>query len=196
MTSFSIAQLCASYQGGEDFFPRFQALARQFDGVRDIAILAAGERPDVHGPEKFFASAPIRHLDEVVGEVHMFFDPARFQERSPLPLVKYLAKQLGIAIQAAAVHQCHAALRQHLAGLEGEIHEHKLLERARGVIESRKLIPAGEGQRLMRKVSAQSGKTLRDVAQGIVAAANKRKSLFVKRLQWPHNSKRCLCRCL
>lgn len=173
MTTFLISRLCVSYQGGDEFFAKFQFLARQLRGVEEVVVLAAGEQATGHRPGKVFASAPIRYLDEIVGELHLFFNIECFRSDSPLPLAKFLAKQLGIAIQSAAVQASNTALQERLAGLQSELHEHKLLERARGVIESRKLIPTGEGQRLMQKVSTQSGKTLRDVAQGIVAAANK-----------------------
>jgi hypothetical protein len=173
MTVFSISKLCISYRGGKQFFEQFRTLARQFDGVYEVAVVAAGEMPRAQRPGIVFASAPIRYLDETVGELHMFFDAARFQDRSPLTLVKQLARQLGIAIQAAAIQTRNGDLKAHMAGLEAEIHEHKLMERARGVIESRRLIPKGEGERLLKKVSAQSGKTLREVARGIVSSANK-----------------------
>jgi hypothetical protein len=171
--SFSVSQLCTLYQGEQDFFSKFRALARRYKGVEDVAVLAAGERAMGQRPGIAFAPAPVRFLGEVVGELHLYFESESFHSRSPQQLVNFLAKQLGIAIQAAAVQASNAALQEHLEGIRAEIREHKLLERARGVIESQRLIPAGEGQRLMRKVSEQSGKKLKDVAQGIVAAANK-----------------------
>jgi hypothetical protein len=173
MTAFSISTLCASYRGEGDFFTKFQNLALGFNGVEHVAVLPAGERPEAPQPGKNFTSAPVRYLDEVVGEVHLFFDLRRVSDDGSLRLVKFLANQLGMAIQSAAVYASNEALQGHLTGLQAEVHEHKLLERARGVIESCRLIPAGEGQRLMKKVSAQSGKTLRDVARGIVASANR-----------------------
>jgi hypothetical protein len=173
MTAFLISQLCASYRGEDDFFTRFQSLARCFCEVEHIDVLAVGERRKEPRPGKIFASAPVRYLDEVVGEVHLFFDILKFPNDRPLHLVKFLAKHLGMAIQSAAVYAANEALQGHLAGLKAEVDEHKLLERARGVIESRRLIPAGEGQRLMKKVSDQSGKALQDVAQRIIDSAHR-----------------------
>jgi hypothetical protein len=173
MTGFLLSELCASHRGENDFFAKFATLAVRFEGVENVMLLATGERPPVARPGKIFASAPIRYLDQIVGELHMFFNVQSFRESSPLPLVKLLAKQVEMAIQAAAVHASHGILQEYRAGLEAEIHEHKLLERARGVIESRRLIPPGEGKRLMQKVSDKSGKTLRDVARGIVTSANR-----------------------
>lgn len=171
--SFAVSQLCASYRGEEDFFTKFQALARQFEGVDDVLVVAAGHENITEPREHVFASEPIRFMDHVVGELRVYIRLEAFRHSSPTPVAKFLAKQLGLAVQAAALQASNAALQEHLAGLEAEVHERKLLERARGVIESRKLIPAGEGERLLKKLSHQSGRNLSDVARGIVATANK-----------------------
>ena len=173
MTAFSISKLCISYHGGNDFFDRFRSLAIQIRGVQDIVVVSTGDKQDGPRPGKIFASAPIRYLDNTVGELHLYFDPAQFEDRSPLPLVRQLARQMGIALQVAAIQACNGDLKEYMAGLEMQIHERKLLERARGVIERRRLIPKGEGERLLKKVSAQSGRTLRDVARAIVSSANR-----------------------
>lgn len=170
MTTFSISELCASYGGEGGFFARFQGLARQMDGVQDVVVVASGERLARAG---CFVAVPMKHFDEVVGELHLFYDLKHFENRSPLALAKLLAGKLGIALQGAALRRSNAILQNEFAELLTDIEEHKLLEKARGVIESRPLIPAGEGQQLMRKVSAQSGRKLRDLAQGIVSSANR-----------------------
>ena len=173
MTAFLISQLCASYRRESDFLTKFQNLARRFEGVQYIVVIAAGEKPGPSGPGTAIASAPIRYLGETIGELRLFFDVLLMPNDRALDLAKLLSGQLGMAIQSAAVHTMKEALQGDLAGLDAQLHEHKLLERARGVIESCRLIPTGEGQRLMKKASAQSGKTLRDMANGIVASANR-----------------------
>ena len=112
---------------------------------------------------------PVKCFSEVVGELQVL----GAGDLNPEPLAKYLAGQLGIALQGVAVRRSQAILENRAVRLLGEIEEHKLLEKARGVIETRRLIPAGHGQRLMRKVSAQSGRKLRELAQGIVNSANR-----------------------
>lgn len=72
----------------------------------------------------------------------MYFDLKHFQSGSLLPLANFLAEQLGIAVQSAAVKTSNATLKKYMAGLRDEIQEHKFLEWARGVIEWRRLIPA------------------------------------------------------
>jgi hypothetical protein len=171
--TFTVSQLCAAYRGEEDFFSRFRALALQFEGVDDVIILAAGQTRVKTEGGKFFATEPVRCMKEVVGELVVYIQIDAFRNSSPMPVTKFLARQLEIAVQSAAIHASNLALQQHLAGLEAEVSERKLLERARGVIESRRLIPAGEGERLLKKLSDQSGRNLKDVAQGIVATANK-----------------------
>jgi hypothetical protein len=173
MPAFLISQLCASYRGEADFFIKFQELARRFSEVDHVTVVSVGERLKEPRPGKVFASAPVRYLDDVVGEVHLFFDIRKFPNDRPLQLVKFLARQLGMAIQAAATYASYQALQAHLAGLQTAVHEHKLIERARGVIESHRLVPAGEGQRLMKKVSDQSGQSLQDVARRIVESADR-----------------------
>jgi hypothetical protein len=166
---FAVARLCASYCGGDDFFPRFRALAREFEGVDDVAFAGLGEDKQAG----VCSVEPVRFMDETVGELRVFLNMEAFRESSPAPLTRFLAKQLGNAVRSAAIHASNAALQEHLAGLEAEVHERKLLDRARGVIESRKLIPAGEGERLLKKLSDQSGRNLRDLAKGIVTTAAK-----------------------
>jgi hypothetical protein len=170
MTTFSISELCVSYSGEGDFFTRFQGLARKLDGVHDVVVGISGERSVRAGS---FVSAPVKHFDQVVGELHLVYDPRGFENRNPSALAKFLAGQVGIALQGATIQRSNAILQNELEELLAGIQEHKLLEKAKGVIESRPLIPAGEGQRLMRKVSAQSGRRLRDLAQGIVSSANR-----------------------
>ncbi len=169
----AIEQLCASHDGSEDFFFRFRDLACRMEGVLDVSVIAAREESGDYRPRNVFASAPIRFLDEAVGEVRVFLRMDAFRESSPLPVARFLARQLGIAIQASAVYAANRELRERRAETEAELHEHKLMERARGVIETRRLIPAGEGERLLKKASEQAGKNPRDVARGIVEAANK-----------------------
>jgi hypothetical protein len=178
MTTFSISELCASYGGEGGFFARFQGLARQLDGVQDVVVVASEECPVragsfVSARVSALVSAPVKHFEEVVGELHLVYDPRSFENRSASALAGFLAGQLGFALQGAAIQRSNVILQNELEELLAGIQEHKLLEKARGVIESRPLIPAGEGQRLLRKVSAQSGRNLRDLAQGIVSSANR-----------------------
>jgi len=169
----AIKRLCAAHDGSADFFGRFRALALEMNGVLDVSITAIGHEGWDQRPENVFASAPVRFLDETLGELRVFLRVESFRESSPLPLARFLAAQLGIAIQAASVYAANRELRERRAETEAELQEHKLMERARGVIETRRLIPAGEGERLLKKASEQAGRNPRDVARGIVAAANR-----------------------
>jgi hypothetical protein len=137
----SISLLCASYRGGADFIEKFRALARRFDGVDEVLVLAAGEERSQHRPGNVFTSAPVRVMGEVVGELQVFIRISSFRDSSPLPLTKFLAGQLGMALQFGGIHSSRRALEGHLAQFETEVREHKILERARGLMASRKLIP-------------------------------------------------------
>ncbi len=175
--TFAVSQLCASYRGEADFFSKFRRLAREFEGVDDVVVLAAGSAAPHERRQatlgRLLASEPVRLMNEVVGELLVYLSIDAFRNSSPMPVTRFLAKQLGAALQSAAIHSSNLALQEHLAGLEAEVRERKLLDRACGVIESRRLIPAGEGERLLKKLSDQSGRNLSDVASGIVATANK-----------------------
>jgi hypothetical protein len=170
----SLSLLCASYIGGDDFFPKFRSLAIQFPGVDDVVVLAAGEEDSQHHPGNMFASAQIQVMGRIVGDLRVYIRLSAFAESSPMPVTRFLAQQLSLALQSAAIHSSHSALQSQLNELEEKVTEHKLVERARGWIESHRLIPAGEGTRLLKKVSHQSGRRVQEVAKGIVAAAGKK----------------------
>ena len=179
--SYSLSLLCASHTGKAGFLEKFRSLARQFDGVEEVVMVAAGrEDSAATRPGKVFTSTPIRVLGEVVGELQVFVRITCFKDSSPLPLTRFLARQLEAALRGSAIYLSNSALTRQLAKLEDEVQEHKLFERARGIIESQRLIPAGQGARLLKKVSRQSGKNLRELANGILAAAEKNPWQFRK----------------
>lgn len=169
--SKSISLFCASYRGNapEQFLNQFRMLARQFEGVDDVALVAAGEDGGRNRPGNTLTSIPIQVLDKVVGELQVYIRLKSFQHSSPLPLTRFLAHHLTSALHSAAIHSSHRALHAELAHLGGKVAEHRLVERARGILESQKLIPAGEAKRLLTQVSRNSGRNLREIARSIVA---------------------------
>jgi hypothetical protein len=180
--SRSISLLCASYRGDApaEFLNQFRTLARQYTGVEEVVLLAAGEDRGQQRPGNMLTSIPIRVMDEVVGELQVYIRIQAFQDSSPLPLTRFLAHHLTLALQSAGLHSSHRALRAELEQLDGKVSEHRLVERARGILESQRLIPAGEGKRLLGKVSRQSGRNLREIAKSIVAT-ERRSALRVRR---------------
>ncbi len=170
----SICQLCASHTGKPGFFERFRFLARQFEGIDEVIMIDAG-RESAAGirPGKVYTSAPIRVMGEVVGRLQVYIRVRAFRDSTPLPLTNFLGRQLESALRGSAIHVSHSVLTNQLAVLESEVQEHKLIERARGFIESKRLIPTGHGARLLEKVSRQSGKNLQELARGILTAAEK-----------------------
>jgi ANTAR domain len=180
--SRSISLLCASYRGDEpaEFINQFRTLARQFAGVDDVVLLAAVEDRNQQRPGNMLTSIPIRVLGEVVGELQVYIRIQAFKNSSPLPLTKFLAHHLTIALQSAALHSSHRALRAELERLDGKVEEHRLVERARGILESQRLIPPGDARRLLGKASRQTGLNLRQMAKNIVST-ERRSALRVRR---------------
>lgn len=178
--SRAISLLCGAHAGEPGFFDRFRSLAKRFDGVEEVAMVAVGETDGTVRPSNVFTTAPLRVAEEVVGELRVYIRVGAFRESTPLPLTRFLARQLEAALRGSAIHVSHSMLRDELAKLQNEVLEDKLFERARGIIESQRLIPAGQGARLLRKVSHQSGKNMRQLAKGILAAAEKNPWRFRK----------------
>lgn len=180
--SRSISLLCASYRGDApaEFINQFRTLARQFSGVEDVVLLAAAEDRNQQRPGNMLTSIPIRVLGEEVGELQVFIRIQAFKNSSPLPLTKFLAHHLIIALQSAALHSSHRALRAELEQLDGKVEEHRLVERARGILESQRLIPPGDAKRLLGKASRQTGLNLRQMAKNIVST-ERRSALRVRR---------------
>jgi hypothetical protein len=180
--SRSISLLCASYRGDAqaEFLNEFRTLARQYEGVDDVVLLAAGENHSQQRPGKMLTSIPIRVMDEVVGELQVYIQIQAFRDSSPLPLTRFLAHHLTLALHSAALYNSHRALSAELARLDGKVAEHRVVERAKGILESQRLIPPGEGKRLLGKVSRQSGRNLREIATSIVAT-ERRSTLRMRR---------------
>jgi LytS/YehU family sensor histidine kinase len=183
--SRSISILCASYRGDEraTFLKEFRTLARQYEGVDDVVLLAAEEDHSQPRPGKMRTAIPIRVMDEVVGQLHVYFRIKAFQDSSPMPLARFLAHHLTLALHSAALHHSNRALNAELASLDGKVSEHRMVERARGILESQRLIPAGDAKRLLGKVSRESGRNLREIAKSIVASERRsamrlRRNLF------------------
>lgn len=110
-----------------------------------------------------FLSVPLVSGGEVVGIINVHHRDTHDHTPDEIALLNFVGEQMGIAVEKARLAEQTAAIRR-------QLEERKLVERAKGILQSRHSITEEEAYFRLRNQSRRLRRPMRDLAEAIILA--------------------------
>jgi hypothetical protein len=125
--------------------------------------------PPSEMPSSSFHAAPLRASGRELGKLLV-------QADLPHRVSNYVGEQLGMLLERTHLSQDQARLEAELAGLREDLATRKAVQRAQGILVMRRGITPASARRWISQQAHQTGSTVLEVAEQVVAVENARRS--------------------
>ncbi|HLH03695.1 MAG TPA: ANTAR domain-containing protein [Bryobacteraceae bacterium] len=116
------------------------------------------------------ATGEIKAANWSWGRYRIFFDLRECKLKDPLAFARFVAQQIGCFLNQLALLHEHDLLLRRKARHEYRLSRRKLVERARGILAERHALSADDALRMLIRMTRESHRSLRRVAQSIIFA--------------------------
>jgi hypothetical protein len=120
-------------------------------------------------PYRSLFSVDLRDGGERLGKISLVFASDRFQGNVPQRLSDFVGDQLGMLLGRIRLAERRARLKRELAQMEEDLATRKLMQRAEGLLISRRGMLAIVARRWIEQQSHRTGLSKNDVADRVIA---------------------------
>ena len=125
--------------------------------------------PPVQTLSGSFYAAPLRASGRELGKLLV-------QADLPHRVSNYVGEQLGMLLERTHLSQNRARLEAELASLREDLATRKAVERAQGILVTRRGITPASARRWISQQAQQAGSSILEIAERVVAVENSRRS--------------------
>jgi uroporphyrinogen-III synthase len=117
-----------------------------------------------------FLSAPLVNAGEVIGVVNVHHREPHAHTAQEIATVAFIGEQLGIAISKSLLEEQTGRLIEETTEMKRELETRKLVERAKGLLQSRQGLSEEEAYLRLRNQSRRLRRPMRELAEAIILA--------------------------
>lgn len=117
-----------------------------------------------------FLSVPLVTSGEVIGVINVHHRDVHEHTREEIALVTFVGEQMGVAIAKAMLADENARLLEETQEIKRQLETRKLVERAKGILQSRHKLTEEEAYLRLRNESRRLRRPMRDLAEAIILA--------------------------
>jgi uroporphyrinogen-III synthase len=117
-----------------------------------------------------FLSVPLVSGGEVLGVINVHHRQAHRHTPDEISLLTFVGEQMGVAISKSVLAETNARLREETEEMKRQLETRKLVERAKGILQSRYKLTEEEAYLRLRNESRRLRRPMRDLAEAIILA--------------------------
>jgi signal transduction protein with GAF and PtsI domain len=117
-----------------------------------------------------FLSVPLVNKGAVIGVLNVHHRDEHVHATDEIALLTFVGEQMGAAISQADLVQENARLQEEALRAKRQLEDRKIIERAKGLIQTRHGLSEEEAYLRMRNEARRLRRTLRDLAEAIIVA--------------------------
>jgi signal transduction protein with GAF and PtsI domain len=117
-----------------------------------------------------FLSVPLISSGEVIGVINVHHREKHAHTQEEVSLVTFVGEQMGVAISRAVLADQNARLLEETQEMKRQLETRKLVERAKGILQTRNKITEEEAYLRLRNESRRLRRPMRDLAEAIILA--------------------------
>ncbi len=117
-----------------------------------------------------FLSVPLVSRGEVIGVINVHHKEPRQHSREEIALLTFMGEQMGGAIAKSRLHEENARLQEETQEMKRQLEARKLVERAKGILQSKYNLTEEEAYLRLRAESRRLRRPMRDLAEAIILA--------------------------
>jgi ANTAR domain len=165
---FQVSQIVSAANSFSLAAEKIRSVLRQALGAQALTIeLASGAPPDER--LRLGDTAPLRAGGRELGRLLLRAD-------APHRVSNYVGEQLGMLLERLRLSNDHARLKAELAGLRDDLATRKAVQRAQGILVTRRGITPDSARRWITQQARQAGASMLEIAEQVVAVENARRS--------------------
>jgi uroporphyrinogen-III synthase len=117
-----------------------------------------------------FLSVPLVSGGDVIGVINVHHRDTHAHTREEIALVTFVGEQMGVAISRAMLADENVRLIEETQEIKRQLETRKLVERAKGILQSRHKLTEEEAYLRLRNESRRLRRPMRDLAEAIILA--------------------------
>lgn len=117
-----------------------------------------------------FLSVPLVSSGEVIGVINVHHREAHPHTAEEIALLTFVGEQMGVAVSRGLLADDNARLREETQEMKRQLETRKLVERAKGILQSRYKLSEEEAYLRLRNESRRLRRPMRDLAEAIILA--------------------------
>lgn len=117
-----------------------------------------------------FLSVPLVSRGEVIGVINVHHKEPRQHSQEEIALLTFMGEQMGGAIAKSRLHEENARLQEETQEMKRQLEARKLVERAKGILQSKYNLTEEEAYLRLRNESRRLRRPMRDLAEAIILA--------------------------
>jgi signal transduction protein with GAF and PtsI domain len=117
-----------------------------------------------------FLSVPLISSGEIIGVINVHHRDKHDHTREEVALVTFVGEQMGVAISRAVLADQNARLLEETQEMKRQLETRKLVERAKGILQTRNKVTEEEAYLRLRNESRRLRRPMRDLAEAIILA--------------------------
>ncbi len=117
-----------------------------------------------------FLSVPLVTSGEVIGVINVHHREKHPHTQEEIGLLSFIGEQMGVAISKSLLAEQNARLREETEEMKRQLETRKLVERAKGILQSRYKLTEEEAYLRLRNESRRLRRPMRDLAEAIILA--------------------------
>jgi uroporphyrinogen-III synthase len=117
-----------------------------------------------------FLSVPLVSGGDVIGVINVHHRDRHEHTREEVALVTFVGEQMGVAISRAMLADENVRLLEETQEIKRQLETRKLVERAKGILQSRHKLTEEEAYLRLRNESRRLRRPMRDLAEAIILA--------------------------
>ena len=117
-----------------------------------------------------FLSVPLVSRGEVIGVINVHHKQPRQHSKEEIALLTFMGEQMGGAIAKSRLHAENVRLQEETQEMKRQLETRKLVERAKGILQSKYKLTEEEAYLRLRNESRRLRRPMRDLAEAIILA--------------------------
>lgn len=117
-----------------------------------------------------FLSVPLVSGGDIVGVINVHHREPHQHTQDEIALLSFIGEQMGIAVTQSALADQNARLREETEDMRRQLETRKLVERAKGILQSRHKLTEEDAYLRLRNESRRLRRPMRDLAEAIILA--------------------------
>jgi two-component system, response regulator PdtaR len=117
-----------------------------------------------------FASVPLVSQGEILGVINVHHREKHPHTRDEVALLTFIGEQMGVAMSRASLQDENTRLAEESEEMKRQLATRKLVERAKGILQSREGLTEEEAYLRLRNESRRLRRPMKDLAEAIILA--------------------------
>ena len=117
-----------------------------------------------------FLSVPLVSSGDVIGVINVHHREKHVHNQEEIGLISFIGEQMGVAISKSVLAEQNVRLREETEEMKRQLETRKLVERAKGIMQTRNKLTEEEAYLRLRNESRRLRRPMRELAEAIILA--------------------------